>query len=99
MYEILEPAFTPIETRRMALIQTYGGKKTNPQTGQEQWGLFPTDENFPKYLEEWKAICEEGPVEINIKPMTLHMFGQDTKGIQLQELIWLGQLVVDTEKE
>jgi hypothetical protein len=83
----------------MALIQTYGGKKTNPQTGQEQWGLFPTDENFPKYLEEWKVLCEEGPVEINIKPMTLQMFGQDTKGIQLQELIWLGQLVIDTEKE
>jgi hypothetical protein len=99
MYEILTPLFMPIEAQRMALIQTYGAKKVHPQTGQEMWALGPEDANFPKYLEEWKAVSETDAGEVNIKPVTLHMFGTDTRGIQLQEIIWLGPLLIHTEEE
>jgi hypothetical protein len=96
MYDTLKPIVEPIERRRQALIQQYGSKKQNPQNPmQEVWGLWPTDETFPKYQEAWDAIGKEDAGEINIKPITMTMLGDDPKGVAMNEMIWLGPLVVD----
>ena len=100
MHDALEPTYEAYETKRIALVQTHGSEQfSDPEkTKSLGWGIAPNTPGFEAYVAEWKEVVKE-TIEINVKPITLTMLGNDPKGIEFSEFKQLGDLVVHTIPE
>lgn len=100
MHDALDPVFQTYEAKRIELVRTHGSEQfADPEkTRSLGWGVHPGTPEFDAYVAAWKAIAKE-EVEINVKPIALHMLGNDPKGIEMVEFKQLGNLVIDTEAE
>ena len=100
MHDALEPTYEAYETKRIALVQTHGSEQfADPEkTKLLGWGIAPNTPGFEAYVKEWKVVTQE-VLEINVKPITLHMLGNDPKGIEVAEFKQLGDLVVNNIPE
>lgn len=101
MHDALEPFHEDYERKRIALVQTHGQETfADPETKQKSmgWSVIPGTPGFEKYIEEWGMLTKE-EIEVNVKPITLQMLGNDPKGIELIEFKQMGALIVDAEEE
>jgi hypothetical protein len=97
MHDALEPTYNIYEKQRIELVRQHGSEQfADPEkTKSLGFGVQPGTPGFDAYVKEWTAVCQQ-EVDINVKPITLQMLGDDPKGVELSEFKQLGDLVVDT---
>lgn len=101
MHDALEPFFEAYEKERIALIQQYGQETfADPETKKIStgWTVPMGTENWTKYSAIWDETRKK-EIEINVKPITLTMLGDDVAGIEMAEFKQLGDLVLDDTPE
>ena len=100
MHDALEPTYEAYETKRIALVQTHGSEQfSDPEkTKSLGWGIAPNTPGFEAYVAEWKEVVKE-TIEINVKPITLTMLGNDPRGIEAGECKMLEPFIDDNVPE
>lgn len=100
MHDRLQPIYTDLMKKQQELVQTYGEELfTDPEqtkpTG--QWGI-KDEEKKVEYEKAWAAVSN---VEFDIPlltPISLHMLGNETRGLEMKDFVLLGPLV-EEQKE
>jgi hypothetical protein len=100
MHDTLEPHFARYEQQRIALVQKHGSEQfADPEkTKSLGWGVQPGTDAFKAYADEWGAITKQ-ELEIEVKPITTTMLGNDPKGLEMTDYKQLGGLVIDNIPE
>jgi hypothetical protein len=102
IHDRIMPHYKEIMKKQQELIQTYGEEKfSDPEKTKStgQWTIpDENSENAKKFEAEWQAVLKEEFDIPLLTPVTLHMTGNETRGLELQDFVLLGELVVDPDE-
>lgn len=101
LHDALKPHFEVAQQLQFSLVQKYGEEvfsdpEKTKSTG--NWGIQPNSENHKKYEEEW-AEAKKQTIVVPVKPIPLGMFGDALQGLEMKEIVLLGELIEDPKEE
>jgi hypothetical protein len=100
LHTILERHYVLIEAQRAAIVQKLGHEvfTDEAKTKSGGWSVEPGTPPFDQYIKEWNAVREQ-ELEVDVKPITLTMLGNDPRGIEAGECKMLEPFIDDNVPE
>ena len=100
MHTILERHYVLIEAQRAAIVQKLGQEVFTDEamTKSGGWSVDPGTPPFDQYVKEWNAVREQ-EIDVDAKPITLTMLGNDPRGIEAGECKMLEPFIDDNVPE